>query len=183
MKKILVINGHQPYPFAEGRLNQTMFENIVEFLSVKNEVKTSVIHKGYVVESEEEKFVWADVIIFQTPIFWYSIPGAFKTYIDRVYKHGMFFEATDTYGKGGMLKGKKYMFSLTMNTPENEFATGNKFFDGKSLDDVIVHLHKTHQYCGMESIKTFAAYDVVKHPQVLEFLEKVNKHLHENVGA
>ncbi len=182
MKNILVINGHQPYPFSEGRLNQTIFENMVEFLSVKKEIKTTVVHKGYVVEAEHEKFTWADAIIFQSPMFWYSIPGALKTYIDRVYKHGLFYNFSEKYGHGGLLKGKKYMYSLTMNTPETEFAYGNTFFNGKSLDDVIIHLHKTQQYCGLEPLKTFGAYDVVKHPDVLEILKNLNKHISEVFG-
>ncbi len=181
MKKILIINGHQQYPFAEGRLNQTLFENLVEFLSSKHDVKTTVIHKGYVAEAEEEKYKWADIVIFQAPMFWYSIPGAFKTYIDRVYKHGIFYLSSDYYGDGGLFKGKKYMFSLTLNTPEEEFDANNKFFGGKTLDDVIVHLHKTHQYCGMEPIETFASYDVVKNPNVLEYLEKLNKHVNKYI--
>lgn len=180
MKNIFVINGHQKYPFAEGRLNQTIFENIVEFLATKYEIETSVISKGYIVEEEQEKFKWADTIIFQSPIFWYSIPGALKTYIDKVYTHGVFFDAAaEEYGSGGLFCGKKYMHSLTLNTPEAVFGDPNSFLEGKTLDDTIFHLHKTHQYCGLEPLKTFAVYDVVKNPHILQYLDNLKKHIKE----
>lgn len=180
MKNILVINGHQKYPFADGRLNQTIFENIVEFLSMHYDVKTTVIHKGYLVEEEQEKFQWADAIVFQSPMFWYSIPGAFKTYIDKVYSHGIFFDAAvDKYGSGGLFNGKKYMFSLTLNTPEETFGNPDSFLEGRSLDETIFHLHKTQQYCGMEPLKTFAVYDVIKNPLILQYLDNLKKHIKE----
>lgn len=180
MKNILVINGHQKYPFADGRLNQTLFENIVEFLSMHHDVKTTVLHKGYLVEEEQEKFKWADVIIFQFPMFWYSVPGVFKTYIDKIYTHGLFYDAsTDKYGSGGLFNNKKYMFSITLNSPEEVFGDPNSFFEGRSLDDVIFHLHKTQQYCGMQPLKTFAVYDVIKNPKILQYLDDLKKHIKE----
>ncbi len=180
MKNILVINGHQKYPFAEGRLNQTLFENMVEFLSEKYELKTTVLEKGYIVEEEQDKYAWADGIIFQTPIFWYSIPGLFKTYIDKVYQHGKFFDAAaHGYGTGGMFTDKKYMYSLTMNTSKENFDNKCSFLEGKSLDDFFIHLHKMQQYCGMKPLKTFAVYDVVKNPQVLLYLEDLQKHVQD----
>ena len=178
MKNILVINGHQQYPFAEGRLNQLLFENIVEFLSRKYEIKTTVIASGYVPEEEQDKFKWADTIIFQTPIFWYSLPGVFKTYIDKVYQHGVFFDAaSEEYGDGGLFKGKKYMYSLTMNTPETVFGDPHSFLNGKSLDEFFIHLHKIQEYCGMSRLKTFAVYDVIKNPKVLDYVEHLQAHL------
>lgn len=184
MKNILVINGHQKHPFAEGLLNQTIFENIVEFLAKQqHEIKTTVITKGYIEEEEQDKFLWADTIIFQSPVFWFSLPGAFKTYIDKIYAEGIFFDSSvEKYGQGGLLKGKKYMYSLTWDTPEEEFNGADPFFEGKSLDEFIMHLHKIQQYCGMEPLKTFSLFSVDTNPQIPKDLEKLQKHLEEVLG-
>src|SRR6478735_12840799 len=79
------------------------------------DIKTTVVDKGYEVEEEIEKWLWADVVIMQTPIYWFSIPGKFKQYIDCVYMDNIFFKGSSQYGRGGLLTGKKYMFSLTWN--------------------------------------------------------------------
>lgn len=55
MKNILIINGHQKYSSAEGNLNQTLMNKMVSFLSEKNNVKTTIIQKGYKIEEEQKK--------------------------------------------------------------------------------------------------------------------------------
>ena len=35
MKKAFIINGHQYYPFAEGKLNQTLVATAAEILTAK----------------------------------------------------------------------------------------------------------------------------------------------------
>lgn len=179
--RILVINGHFYYSYAEGKLNQTMFDEIVAVLGADNEIKTTIVEKGYDVEEEIKKFQWADIIIFQTPINWFSFPGGFKLYIDQVYRYGVFYGPTDEYGHGGLFKGKKYMYSLTMNTPKEEFGKTNGFFDGLNVDDFIVAMHKLQEFCAMEKIETFSVHDVVKNPNIPLFIEQLQEHLHKHI--
>jgi len=84
MKNVLIINGHEYYKKSKGELNQTIFNEIQHLLTDQFDIKTTVVDKGYEVE-EIEKWLWADVVIMQTPIYWFSIPGKFKQYIDCVY--------------------------------------------------------------------------------------------------
>ncbi|MGQ7155828.1 NAD(P)H-dependent oxidoreductase, partial [Escherichia coli] len=58
---------------------------------------------GYNIKEEQDTFLWADVVIYQTPIYWFSVPGLFKTYMDEVYEYGLFFKGADEYGTGGLL--------------------------------------------------------------------------------
>lgn len=180
MKNILVINGHEPYPYAEGKLNQTLFENIVETLAPYYTLETTVVNDGYIVEEEQEKFKNADTIIFQSPIYWFSLPPILKKYINRIYAHGMFYDKTKNsgYGSGGLFDDKHYMYSLTMNAPiEAFYAEKNSFFEGKTLDEVYLPLHKIQQYCGMKPLRTFAAYNVVKKPNIQRYIENLEIHL------
>ena len=175
--KFLVINGHKYYPLAQGRLNKTLFDKIIELIKPNNEVQTTVVEDGYDLDTEINKFLWADTIIIQTPINWFSFPGMFKSYIDDVYKHGSFYGPSEEYGMGGLLKDKKYMYSLTWNSSCNAFTQYGEFYDGRSIDEVIIAMHKLQQYCGMHKIETFSCNDVVKHPDIQLFLERLEKHI------
>ena len=180
--KYLIINGHKYYPYAQGKLNKTLFEQIVNILqSNGDDVKNTVIENGYNVEEETQKYEWADFIIFQFPLNWFSVPWILKKYFDDVYQHGMFYIGSSEYGRGGLLKGKKYMFSITCNTVESAFDNPNTFFDGKSPEDLIVALHKTQQFCAMEPVKSYFCFDVVHNPDIEKYLKGLENHIHTYV--
>ncbi|WP_088831589.1 NAD(P)H-dependent oxidoreductase [Paenibacillus tyrfis] len=175
--KVLIINGHQKYRSAEGKLNQTLVDQMVSKLSENNEVQTTIIQNGYNIEEEQQKFIWADVIIYQTPVYWFSVPGLLKTYMDEVYAYGLFFKGAEQYGRGGMLTGKKYMFSTTWNAPEEVFNDPTQFFRGASLEEALNHLHRAQEFLGLQPLKSFACYDVIKHPKIDTFTAELNAHL------
>ncbi|WP_375347362.1 NAD(P)H-dependent oxidoreductase (plasmid) [Priestia megaterium] len=122
MKNILIINGHEYYENAKGQLNQTLTERIVDKLSPVYNIKTTIVEKGYEIKEEQEKFKWADIITFQSPVYWFNYPGAFKKYIDSVYEHGVFYRSADPYGTGGQLKGRQYMLSVTWAASDDAFS-------------------------------------------------------------
>ncbi|UOY91759.1 NAD(P)H-dependent oxidoreductase [Ectobacillus sp. JY-23] len=183
MKNILIINGHEYYEFAPGKLNKTIFDAIVATLKGTYEIQTTVVQNGYDIEEEHKKFTWADVVIYQTPIYWFSVPGLLKTYIDRVYSYGVFFAGSDVYGKGGLMQGKKVMFSTTWNAPEHVFENVNEFMEGKSLEESLLSLHKAHEFVGMESLKTFSCHDVVANPDIDKYMSDLHKHLQDVFGT
>lgn len=180
MKNILIINGHEKYPFAQGLLNRTLVEKMVELLKDNYNLKLTTVDEGYIIEEEIEKFKWADIIIFQHPIFWFGLPGKFKTYIDQVYQYGIFFAGGEKYGGGGLLTSKKYMLSTTWNAPESVFNDKTQFLDGKSLDEALYNIHKIHQFCGMTPMKSFSCHNVILAPNIEKYLSDLAKHLKEN---
>lgn len=168
MQTILVINGHEYYKHSEGALNKTLFNGLVEKLSLNYNVITTILQDGFEKEEEQEKVKNADTIIYQTPIYNYSVPALFKNYLDQTHEHGVYFRGnTEEYGIGaGLLSGKKYMFSTTWNAPANAFNDNNKFFEGRDVDDILFHLHLSHKYAGMTKMKTFSCFDVKKNPDI-----------------
>jgi NAD(P)H dehydrogenase (quinone) len=61
---------------------------------------------------EQAKLFRADFLIFQFPLWWFSLPAILKGWVDRVFAAGL------TYGGGrwysnGVFKGKRAMLSLT----------------------------------------------------------------------
>ncbi|UII57558.1 NAD(P)H-dependent oxidoreductase [Cytobacillus spongiae] len=179
MKNLLIINGHEYSEFSKGKLNQTIFDEMNLLLSSKYEIKTTVVQKGYDVKEEQEKFKWADAVIFQTPIFWFSLPAMFKKYFDDVYEYGVFFGPADEYGKGGLMEGKKYMYSTTWNAPAYAFNNESAFLKGADLEEAISHLHYMQRYVDMEPLKSFSAHDVIANPDVDKYIRELKQHLQE----
>ncbi len=172
MKKVLILNGHQYYDMvAKGELTQHFINKANEFF-LKNgfEVKYTHIENGYNVEKECEKFEWADYILFQYPVYWMGLPWIAKKYIDETFTQGRHYandgrsrtDSSKLYGSGGLLQGKKYMLSLTYNCPESAFDNKNSLFDGLSLDEANVAVHKTFQFCGLEQLQTYSVHDIFK---------------------
>ncbi|MDD5359898.1 MAG: NAD(P)H-dependent oxidoreductase [Sulfurovaceae bacterium] len=194
MKNILIINGHQHYAnIAEGKLTQFYIDTANEFFT-KNSfiVKNSIIESAYDIKEELEKFAWANVIIFQYPVYWMGVPWITKKYIDEIFSAGKDTvtytsdgrsrsDASKKYGSGGLMQGKHYMLSLTYNCPISEFDNKDGFFDGLSLDEANIATHKTFQFCGATPLKTFSVHDVFKGDLNIED-EKVRflAHLREN---
>ena len=192
MNRALVINAHEYYPFAEGKLNKALTERIVDSLRAKQyEVRSSVIQDGWTVEEELEKHQWADVIVLQMPVNWMGVPWSFKKYMDHVYSAGMDGrlcagdgrsrdDASKQYGLGGTLTGKRYMLSLTFNAPKDAFDDPSQdFFAGKSVDDLLLPAHLNFRFFGMTPLETFACHDVMKNPDVENDFVRFDAHLDE----
>ena len=192
MKNILLLNGHQRYEgFADGKLNQTLIDTAKDLLGAKGyDVKTTIIENGYDVEEELGKYKWLDALFVQTPVYWMGVPYMFKKYIDEVYTAGIGevlciddgrtrSDPSKKYGSGGLMNGKKYMISTTWNAPLEALEEPDQFFEGKGLDGVLMPLHKTYQFFGMEQLPSFSCNDVLKDPKIESDLARFNTHLTE----
>jgi len=193
MKNILIINGHHYYPFSEGKLNKALIEKATQMLGDANfEIKTTITEKEYNVEQEMEKFLWADTVIFQTPLNWMGVSWSFKKYMDEVLTAGMMGKMSNgdgrtaenpkkNYGLGGLLTGK-YMISVTANAPKEAFNNPNeKFFNGGREDDLLLPMHLNFRWFGLKPLKTFFAYDVMKNADVENDFIRFEKHIKEEI--
>ena len=103
------------------------------------DVKQTFIDGGYDVQEEVDKFLWADVVIWQMPGWWMGAPWTVKQYIDEVFTagHGSLYandgrtrsDASQKYGSGGLIQGKQYMLSLTgmpRSKPSTTRATSSR---------------------------------------------------------
>lgn len=192
MKNIFIINGHQKYPFSEGRLNASLTKKAENYFTSNGyNIKKTTMEDNYDVNEEIEKFKWADVIFLQTPLNWMGVSWSFKKYIDEVFSTGMMGEMSDgdgrsreqpkkNYGLGGKLKGR-YMMSVTANAPKEAFNNPNEsFFDGMSEDDLLRPMHLNFKWFGFEPMPTYLAYDVMKNPEIDKDFERFEKHLENN---
>lgn len=192
MKNIFIINGHQKYPFSEGRLNESLTEKAENYFKSNGYIiKKTTMEDNYDVNEEIEKFKWADVVFFQSPLNWMGVSWSFKKYIDEVFSMGMMGEMSDgdgrskeapkkNYGLGGKLNGK-YMMSVTANAPKEAFNNPEEtFFNGISEDELLKPMHLNFKWFGFEPLPTFMAYDVMKNPEIENDFNRFENHLKAN---
>lgn len=192
MRKIFVINAGQRFGHSEGSFNKELVNWTLEYFNKSEncEIKTTSISDGFDVKEEVAKFVWADIIIYHTPIWWFSLPHDFKKYIDLVFEEGgqtKQIYVSDgrrssnpkmNYGKGGALQGKKYMITTSWNAPIEAFTIENELFKQTSVDDgVMFGFHIMNTFIGMTQLDSFHFYDIHKDPQIEEKKNLYAKHL------
>ena len=196
MKKIFVINGSQKFAHSGGKLNKTITDWDKSFFMPENgfELKVTDVEQGYDTETEIEKFVWADVVIYHFPMWWMYIPFSLKSYLDHVltagHRKGMYYSdgrkadnPERNYGTGGLMQNTKYMVTTTWNAPETAFTIPDEFFEGRSVDDgVLFPFHKMNAFCGMSALESFHFHDVEKNmneERIALFQEQYIEHLNQ----
>jgi len=192
MKKVLIINAHQFYQgISTGKLNQTMAGIIKEEMVKRDyEVMRTNIEEGYDIDGEVQKHVRADIIILQSPVYWFGMPWIYKKYVDEVFTAGLVqqnllvddgrtrHDPGKQYGTGGKMQGKKYMLSLTWNAPEEAFGDADQIlFQGKTVDDVFVNNTANYKFCGAEILPSFSSHDVMKQADVDGDISRLREHL------
>ncbi|MDD4514565.1 NAD(P)H-dependent oxidoreductase [Massilibacteroides sp.] len=66
------------------------------------------------------------------------------------------------YGTGGMLHGRKYMFTSSWNAPIEAFTVKGEFFEEQDEDQVLIGVHKMNQFTGLERIEGFHFHEMEK---------------------
>ncbi|WP_307450628.1 MULTISPECIES: NAD(P)H-dependent oxidoreductase [Chryseobacterium] len=191
MKKVLIINGAQHFGHSGGLYNKTITENTIQVLKDLGNIEVKVTHvdEGYDKDEEVQKFVWADYIIYHTPIWWFQLPNGLKKYIDEVFTAGhakgiylsdgrSSAEPEINYGTGGMLGGRKYMVTTSWNAPSTAFTLPGEFFNETHVDDgPLFGFHRMNAFVSMEKLESFHFYDVEKNAAVERDMKLYRDHL------
>ncbi len=176
MENVFVINGGQYFAHSGGKFNKSLVDWDREFFTVKNgfEIRTTDINQPYDLKDEVSKFVWADIVIYHTPVWWFGLPYKFKEYLDTVFtaghRQGIYYSdgrktenPAINYGMGGSLHGRKYMLTTTWNAPETAFTLPGEFFLETSVDDgVMFGFHRMNAFTGMQKVEGFHFHDIEK---------------------
>ena len=117
------------------------------------------------VRTEQDKLLWADVLILQFPLWWYAMPAILKGWVDRVYAYGFAYGVGehsdrhwgDRFGEG-RLAGKRAMLIVTAGGWEDHY--GARGINGP-IDDLLFPInHGILHYPGYEVLPPFVAYRV-----------------------
>ena len=176
MLNILIINGAKKFAHSNGELNDTLTILAQQVLvELGHTVQISRADSNYNIQQEIQKYIWADVVIYQMPGWWMGAPWTVKKYIDDIFTegHGTLYandgrsrsDTSKKYGSGGLIHDKKYMLSLTWNAPKEAFTQADQFFEGVGVDGVYLPFHKANQFLGMQGLNTFIVHDVIKMPK------------------
>ena len=68
------------------------------------------------IPAEQAALAEADLIVWQFPFHWYSLPWLMKKWLDEVFVHGF------AHGTGAKLAGKKLLVSFTTGAPEAAYT-------------------------------------------------------------
>lgn len=115
------------------------------------------------VKAEQAKLLWADAVIFQFPLWWFSMPAILKGWFDRVYSLGFAYGVGehsdsrwgDRYGEGTMA-GKRAMLFVTTGGWTDHY--GPRAINGP-IDDLLFPInHGTLHYPGFDVLPAHIVY-------------------------
>ncbi|MCO4294261.1 NAD(P)H-dependent oxidoreductase [Solitalea sp. MAHUQ-68] len=176
MKKIFVINGGQVFAHSGGFLNKQITTWDEEYFTPENgfELRITDINQPYDAQQEVDNFVWADIIVYHFPVWWFSLPSGLKKYLDEVltagHRKGLYYSdgrkmdnPEINYGTGGSLHGKQYMVTTSWNAPATAFTLEGEFFGQKSVDEgVLFGFHRMNAFLALTPLKSIHFHDVEK---------------------
>jgi NAD(P)H dehydrogenase (quinone) len=129
------------------------------------------------IKKEMEKVEWADLVIFQFPIWYGGMPAILKGWMERVFASG--FSSDMFQGKiydKGLLKGKKAMLSFTTGGAEESYYIDMPDRDPASLLPVVTENLK---FSGFELLKPFVIFGAImlSEEDAEQYFEAYKKHL------
>ncbi|WP_422506480.1 NAD(P)H-dependent oxidoreductase [Stenotrophomonas sp. GZD-301] len=132
------------------------------------------------IAAEQDKLRWADAVILQFPLWWFSMPAILKGWVDRVYAYGFAYGVGehsdrhwgDRYGEGAM-SGKRAMLVVTTGGWASHY--GPRGINGP-IDDLLFPIqHGILFYPGFDVLPPHVIYrtsrvDASTYPAVLDAL-------------
>lgn len=120
---------------------------------------------------EQEKLRWADAVILQFPLWWFSLPAILKGWVERVYAYGLAYgvgEHSDThwgdrYGEG-RFAGKRAMLVVTTGGWESHY--GPRGINGPINDILFPIQHGILFYPGFDVLPPHVIYRTSKIDEV-----------------
>lgn len=142
MKNILIVTGH-PY-----HTHSVANKKIVDLLKTKYPDSIhrdlAILYPDYKIDipTEREKLLWADIIIIETPLFWYSMTSLIIRWIEEVFGYGW------AYGsKGNALRNKKIIVGITAGASDSHYSQKNDM--NITVNELIKPIKLTFEYCDM----------------------------------
>lgn len=128
------------------------------------------------IQAELDKLLWADLLILNFPLYWFSVPAMLKGWIDRVLVSGVCYGGKRFYDQGG-LAGKQALVSLTLGGREHMFGEGA--IHGPLQDMLRPLLRGTLAYVGLQVLEPFVAWHVpyISHEAREDFLRAYQQRL------
>jgi len=150
MKSVLILFAHPA--FHKSRINRIIARPVQNMPGVTfHDLYEAYPQMDIDAAAEQELLVRHDVVVFQHPLFWYSIPAILKEWQDLVLEHGWAYGST-----GKALAGKKWMHVITAGGGDAAYQKGG--FNEYTIRDFLIPLQQTARLCRMDFLPPFVAH-------------------------
>ena len=154
MRRILVLFAH---PVLErSRVNRRLIQEAREISGVTvHDLYEAYPTMDIDVKREQRLLLDHEVIVFQHPFYWYSVPSILKEWQDLVLEHGW------AYGHHGtQLRDKLTFNAITTGGPESAYhRTGYNRF---TIRELLAPWDQTAHLCGMRYLAPFAVHGALR---------------------
>lgn len=116
--KTLIISGHPD--LSTSVANKAILEELEKAFPDAEIRKLDQLYPtaNIDVDAEQKALLEANLIVWQFPFWWYSLPWLMKKWLDEVFLHGF------AHGSTGKLGGKKLLVSFTTGAPAEAYTGG-----------------------------------------------------------
>lgn len=111
------------------------------------------------VKAEIDKLEAADMVIFQFPVWWHSVPAILKGWFDRVFVSGGLYTSRMRYDKG-YFRGKRAMCSITSGAPGDAFVANGR---GGEVEQILWSTQFSLYYMGFDVLPPHTSFGVSGH--------------------
>ncbi|WP_134088608.1 NAD(P)H-dependent oxidoreductase [Olivibacter sp. XZL3] len=149
------------------------------FLKLGMEEIYATEHDGFApdIKTEQDKLEWCDLMIWQFPLWWFSVPAILKGWTDRVFAAGKVYGAGRIPYVSGKFSGKKALLSITTGSPEGHYLKDGPYGD---INNILKPIHRgIFEYTGFSVLQPQLSYSVahIMEEERLALLNKWSKRL------
>jgi glutathione-regulated potassium-efflux system ancillary protein KefF len=130
------------------------------------------------VSREQTALSQAELVIWQHPMYWYSVPGLLKHWFDKVLVRGW------AYGDGGnALRGKRCLWVATTGGDESAYSAQG--MHERPFAEFTPVIEQTARFCGMSWLEPFVVHGAPRRtkPELEALADAYQKRLEQLVVA
>lgn len=168
-RNILILFAHTYW--ENSKINKTLLNEAAKIKGVKIHNLTETYPDSKIdAQKEVELLKWADKIIMQFPLFWYSTPSLLKEWEDEVLVK---IDAMDMQTKSKTLSGKTFQIITTAGGKAQSYDGRH----GATIKQLLLPIYHTFGYLNATPKDPYAIYDVGNIPldklPIKEYLRQI----------
>lgn len=145
--KTLILFAHTFW--ENSKVNKALLESLKDSPNITIHNLTTAYPDGKInVEKEIALLKEADNIVFQFPLFWFSVPSLLKEWQDRILTAILYGDSRD------LLKGKTFQIITTAGGSESTYDGHH----GATIKDLMLPIYHSFEYLGAKSKETFCIF-------------------------
>ena len=124
------------------------------------------------IEKEQQRIAASDLLILQFPMYWFSVLGLMKNYIDQVFRPG--FSYPGKFSQSPLHNGRQVLFSVTSQSDKKAFSVQGR--NGSVLNNLF-YLATAFRFMGFRIHQPMVLYDAHYVSQTV-----LNQHVKEGMA-